>query len=66
MFRAILITLCLATPALADYPPPPRFHKGGATVAKYHATSVKQPKQPKQPKPAPSIRYVTRTYHVSK
>jgi hypothetical protein len=62
MYRAILILLLLTTPALADNPP--RYHKGGATVARFHASN---PKPVKQPKPKPStdhIHYVIRSYHV--
>ncbi len=53
MFRAILIVLLFASPSFADAPP--RYHKGGATVAKFHATKLPKPK----PAPQASIRHVT-------
>jgi hypothetical protein len=63
MFRAILILLLLATPALADNSP--RYHKGGATVARFHASNSNPVKQPKPSKPSTDhIHYVTRHYHV--
>jgi len=62
-FRAFLIVLLLATPALADNPP--RYHKGGATVARFHASNPKPVKQPKPSKPSTDhIRYIIRHYHV--
>lgn len=61
MFRALLIVLLLSNSAIADTPP--RYHKGGATVAKYHNIAPKSSTKPKQPKQQPAIRYIVKTYH---
>ncbi len=62
MFRALLIVLFLAAPAVADNPP--RYHKDGATVAKFHASKLPAPKPARKSAPQPSYRYIVNHYHV--